>query len=98
MTFSLTWLPDVLSDAKLKVALVPGWQDRGNGDVGETFGVICHHTGVGGTSNMPTLNALINGRAASPGAPALSGPLSQLGLGRDGKGYIVAAGRANHSG
>ena len=98
MTFSLTWLPTVLSDACLKVALVPGWEDRGRADAGETFGVICHHTGVRGTGNMPTLNALINGRGASPGAPALSGPLSQLGLGRDGTYYVIAAGRANHAG
>jgi hypothetical protein len=98
MTFSLTWLPAVLTNAGLKVALVPGWEDRGRAEAGETFGVICHHTGVRGTSNMPTLNALINGRAASPGAPALSGPLAQLGLGRDGTFYVVAAGKANHAG
>lgn len=98
MTFSLTWLPDVLRDAKLKISLVPGWETRGVSDVGETFGVLCHHTGVNAPGNMPTLNALINGRTGSPGAPALPGPLSQLGLGRDGTFYIVAAGKANHAG
>ncbi|MDB4923125.1 MAG: peptidoglycan-binding protein [Mucilaginibacter sp.] len=41
---------------------------------------------------MPTLKTLINGR------PDLSGPLSQLGLGRDGTYYIIAAGKCNHAG
>src|SRR5206468_4227405 len=100
MTFSLMWLPEVLRSAGLKISLVPGWETRGvdGSDAGDTFGVLCHHTGVRGRDNMPTLNALINGRANSPGAPALSGPLAQLGLGRDGTYYIIAAGRANHAG
>jgi peptidoglycan hydrolase-like protein with peptidoglycan-binding domain len=41
---------------------------------------------------MPTLSVLKNGR------PGLSGPLAQLGLGRDGTFYVIAAGRANHAG
>jgi hypothetical protein len=41
---------------------------------------------------MPSLNVLVNGR------PGLPGPLSQLGLGRDGTFYIIAAGRCNHAG
>jgi len=41
---------------------------------------------------MPTLNLLIAGRSD------LAGPLSQLGLGRDGTYYIVAAGRCYHAG
>jgi peptidoglycan hydrolase-like protein with peptidoglycan-binding domain len=47
---------------------------------------------------MPSLHTLINGRAAGPGISALQGPLSQLGLGRDGTYYLIAAGRANHAG
>jgi peptidoglycan hydrolase-like protein with peptidoglycan-binding domain len=41
---------------------------------------------------MPSLNILINGRSDLPG------PLAQLGLGRDGTYYVIAAGRANHAG
>lgn len=41
---------------------------------------------------MPTLNLLIEGR------PDLAGPLAQLGLGRDGTFYVVAAGLCNHAG
>ena len=90
--YSLTWLPRVLKDAGLKVALVDGWDTRGQGDVGETLGVLCHHTAGPRNGNMPTLNTLIQGR------PDLSGPLSQVGLGRDGTYYVVAAGRCNHAG
>jgi hypothetical protein len=96
MAFSLTWLPTVLRAAGLKVAECDGWQNRGVGDVGGIIGVICHHTGNSdSTRNMPTLNALIHGRTDPT---PLSGPLSQLGLGRDGTYYVVAAGKANHAG
>jgi hypothetical protein len=92
MTYSLLWLPDVLRNVGLKVALVDGWEDRGRGDVGRTLGVLCHHTAGPKQGNMPSLRVLINGR------PDLRGPLAQLGLGRDGTYYVVAAGRCNHAG
>jgi peptidoglycan hydrolase-like protein with peptidoglycan-binding domain len=100
MAFSLTWLPDVLKAAGLKVALEDGWENRGRGDVGQIMGVICHHTGGAGPEkgNMPSLRTLRIGRAASPGLAALPGPLSQLGLGRDGTYFVIAAGRAIHAG
>jgi N-acetyl-anhydromuramyl-L-alanine amidase AmpD len=41
---------------------------------------------------MPTLDLLVRGRSDLPG------PLSQLGLGRDGTYYVIASGRANHAG
>lgn len=92
MSYSLIWLPDVLKNAGLKVALVSGWQNRGRGDVGSIFGVICHHTGTAKNGNMPSLDTLINGRSDLPG------PLAQLGLGRDGTFYVLAAGKCNHAG
>jgi peptidoglycan hydrolase-like protein with peptidoglycan-binding domain len=100
MTFSLTWLPDVLRAAGLKVALETGWENRGRGDVGQILGIICHHTGGAGPEkgNMPSLGTLKNGRGASPGLAALPGPLAQLGLGRDGTYIVIAAGRAIHAG
>lgn len=87
----LTWLADVLKRAGLKVAEQPGWQTRG-GPMGTVRGVMCHHTAGPKTGNMPTLGVVTNGR------PGLSGPLAQLGLGRDGTFYVIAAGRANHAG
>lgn len=95
--FSLTWLPRVLLDANLKVATVDGWETRGHGDVGPTFGVLCHHTGGRKDGNMPALKTLIHGRTGRDGK-RLEGPLSQLGLGRDGTYYVIAAGKAYHAG
>jgi peptidoglycan hydrolase-like protein with peptidoglycan-binding domain len=92
MPNSLIWLPSVLQSAGLKVALVPGWEDRGRGDVHTILGVLCHHTAGQRNGNMPSLRVLIDGRSD------LQGPLSQLGLGRDGTFYVIAAGRCNHAG
>jgi peptidoglycan hydrolase-like protein with peptidoglycan-binding domain len=90
--YSLTWLAPVLKDAGLKVAIVDGWEHRGSGDVGEIRGVLCHHTAGPQHGNMPSLNTIVHGR------PELPGPLAQLGLGRDGTFYVIAAGRCNHAG
>ena len=92
MTYSLTWLPEVLAGASLKVAEQPGWHSRGRGDMRTVRGVMCHHTATAGGGNMPSLRLLTNGRTD------LSGPLAQLGLARDGTFYVIAAGRANHAG
>ena len=92
MAFSLTWLPDVLLDAGLKVAEQPGWRTRGRGEAGPIKGVICHHTAGPVSGNMPSLGIVTNGREGLPG------PLSQLCLGRDGTFFVVAAGRCNHAG
>jgi spore germination cell wall hydrolase CwlJ-like protein len=92
MAFSLTWLPEVLKHAGLKVVEQPGWQNRGHGDVGPIRGVMCHHTAGPPTGNMPSLRIVTEGRED------LSGPLAQLCLGRDGTFYVVAAGKAYHAG
>jgi hypothetical protein len=92
MPYTLTWLPDVLLRAGLKVAEVPGWENRGRGVIGPTQGVLCHHTAGPKAGNMPSLTTLIEGRSD------LRGPLAQLGLGRDGTYYVIAAGKANHAG
>lgn len=92
MSYKLTWMPDVLLEAGLKVAECEGWRERGRGDMGIVRGVMVHHTGNPKPGNMPTLEVLKGGRKD------LRGPLANLGLGRDGTFYIVAAGRANHAG
>src|SRR5262249_42029762 len=92
MGFSLTWLPEVLEDAGLKVAEQPGWRARGRGQMGAVKGVMCHHTSGSANGVMPSLGVITEGR------PDLAGPLAQLGLGRDGTFFIVAAGRCNHAG
>ena len=91
--YQLSWLPVVLGKAGLKVALVDGWLTRGRGPMAQKVeGIICHHTVGPKTGNMPSLNVLRDGRSDLPG------PLSQLGLGRDGTYYVIAAGRSNHGG
>jgi peptidoglycan hydrolase-like protein with peptidoglycan-binding domain len=85
-------MPAVLRSAGLKVAEVPGWLDRGRREMGRIEGVICHHTATTRDGNMPSLRTLMEGRSDLPG------PLSQLGLARDGTYYIIAAGRCNHAG
>lgn len=92
MTYSLTWLPEVLEAAGLKVSETQGWRTRGRAEMGTVKGVMCHHTATRRGGNMPTLDLLIKGRAD------LAGPLCHLGLGRDGTFYVIAAGRANHAG
>ena len=98
MIYSLLWLPGVLKEAGLRVGTVDDWEIRGLGDVGAIRGVICHHTAGPASGNMPSLGTLINGRKGRPPEPDLPGPLSQLGLGRDGTYYVIAAGRCNHAG
>ena len=92
MIHALTWMPAALRDAGLKVALVDGWESRGAAAMGDVAGVMCHHTAGPRHSNMPSLDTLVGGR------PDLRGPLAQIGLGRDGTCYTVAAGRCNHAG
>lgn len=84
-------LADHLRAKGLRVAEVDGWRTRGSADFDPRV-VVAHHTAGAATGNMPSLNVLIHGRADLPG------PLCQVGLGRDGTCYIVAAGRANHAG
>ena len=92
MTAPLLWLADVLLGAGLKVAPTADWQSRGRGPMDTVRGVMCHHTGTRTAGNMPSLHLLIAGRSDLPGL------LAQLGLGRDGTFYVIAAGRANHAG
>ena len=86
------WIADALRDAGLAVVEVDGWRDRGSSDFWPG-GVVGHQTaGPAGGGDMPSLNTLIYGR------PDLAGPLGNVGLGRSGTYYVVAAGRANHAG
>lgn len=90
----LTNLADVARTSGLRVVEVPGWQSRGYAaqSLIEPRGVLWHHTATRGGGNMPTLNVITSGRAT------LAGPLAQLGLGRDGTVYVIAAGLCNHAG
>ncbi|MET9329462.1 N-acetylmuramoyl-L-alanine amidase [Tsukamurella sp. NPDC003166] len=81
-----TWLPDVLRAAGLRCDIYPGAMDRGHGDFGGIWGVVCHHTG----SN----NAGPGGIAQHPDL----GLASQLHLSRDGVFTLCGVGIAWHAG
>lgn len=80
------WLPDVLRAAGLQVREYPGWRDRGHGDFGSIWGVVCHHTGSFGET--------ARGIAEHPAL----GLCSQLHLDRDGVFTVCGAGIAWHAG
>ena len=98
MPENLMWLRDVLVGVGLKVAEQAGWQVRGHDSFGPTRGVMIHHTVGSAKGNMPSLDTLTHGRAASATQKALRGPLANLGLGRDGTFYVIAARLAHHAG
>lgn len=85
------WLADKCRQWGLATREVDGWTTRGTTSL-LPVGVMAHHTAGPSTGELPSLGTLINGR------PDLAGPLCQVGLGRSGTVYIVAAGRANHAG
>src|SRR5256885_4462557 len=70
MAFSLTWLPEVLENAGLKVAEQPGWRTRGHRDLGQIRRLLSHHTAGPTAGNKPRLGIVTNGR------PGLAGPLA----------------------
>ena len=87
----LTGLADVARNAGLDVREAQGWQNRGHGEMTDVRTITCHHTGSSGPNDM-SLTLLIAGR------PDLSGPIANLGVGRSGRVYVVAAGVAWHAG
>lgn len=97
MTF-LTDLPQAVASAGLPVTIDPGWETRtrrsGPFAAGAPRSIMVHHTATAAKAagDYPTLRVIRQGHGT------LSGPLSQLGLGRSARVYIVAAGAANHAG
>ncbi|CAF4086829.1 unnamed protein product [Adineta steineri] len=88
----LTNLADILREAGLTVIESDGWKTRGHGKMTSVKSIICHHTAGPATGDYPSLKTVRDGRKD------LSGPLSQLGLGRSGKWYVIAAGLCYHAG
>src|SRR5690606_14092790 len=90
----LTNLADILRGAGLKVVEVPGWKTRGHGQMSGVRGVLWHHTATAASAagDYPSQNIVTNGRSDLPG------PLANLGLGRSGTWYVIAAGLAYHAG
>lgn len=91
-----TELADIARGAGLHVIEVDGWKTRGHGELDAVKGVVCHHTAgpsaKASPGDFPSLRTVRDGRTN------LSGPLCNLGLGRTGTVYVVAAGLAYHAG
>jgi hypothetical protein len=99
----LTNLADVIREhTSLEVIEEPGWKTRGHGQfTGPLQAIIGHHTAAPAssykTNPYPSLKTVRDGR--NLGRPdQLLGPLSQLGLQRDCKVRVIAAGVAWHAG
>jgi hypothetical protein len=90
----LTDLADACRKSGLPVVEVDGWRTRGHGQFAGVNSIVCHHTATAKTAagDYPSLRIVRDGRSDLPG------PLSQLGLGRSGTVYVIAAGVAWHAG
>ena len=90
----LTDLADACRKSGLKVVEVEGWKTRGHGHLSGVNTIVCHHTATPASAagDYPSLRIVRDGRSDLPG------PLSQLGLGRSGTVYVIAAGVAYHAG
>ncbi|CAF1449990.1 unnamed protein product [Rotaria sordida] len=88
----LTDLANILRSAGLNVVEEPGWKTRGHGVMASVESILLHHTAGPATGEYLSLGVVRDGR------PDLPGPLAQLGLGRSGTWYVIAAGRAYHAG
>lgn len=98
-----TNLATICRAAGLKVVEVAGWQTRGRGPLTAAKTIVCHHTAgpsaAADPSPYPSLRVVRDGHFNQRTQQwTLHGPLANLGLGRDGTVYVVAAGYANHAG
>ena len=88
----MTGIVKVLTDAGCHVVAERGWESRGR-ELATVNGIVWHHTATGPqVADSSVVRVLRDGRAGIPG------PLSQLGLTRDGTWRVIASGRANHAG
>lgn len=98
MGIYIPWLVDAARTATAgtgkSVYVQPGWETRGHGGLRLVEVVVGHHTATPESSpgDYPSLNVVTYGRSDLPG------PLANLGLGRGGHVYVIAAGLAYHAG
>lgn len=88
----VTWLADVLHAARLQLAPLDGWQGRGR-ELTTINGVVWHHTATPASSSDEAVARILR-----DGRSDLPGPLSQLGLDRRGRFWLIADGKCSHNG
>lgn len=92
MAIFVPWLLDAALLTGYPVMEVPGWRERGHGGMTAVEGVVAHHTAGPRDGEYPSLGVVRDGRTG------LAGPLANLGIGRSGTIYVVAAGLTWHAG
>lgn len=91
----IDWLPDVLHDAGVEFRVEQGAERRSSTRAGLTVihGVVWHDTVTGLNWSDAQVRALLkSGNATTPG------PLSQVGVARNGRWDLIAFGKCNHNG
>lgn len=90
----ITDLADAARESGLPVVEVGGWRTRGQGGMWGIRAVVAHHTATSRNAkgDYPTLAIVRDGHSG------LRGTLAQLGLGRSGTVYVIAAGLCWHAG
>lgn len=90
----LTDLADACRKSGLKVVEVDGWRTRGHGQMTAVETIVPHHTATKKSipGDYPSMRVVRDGREGLPG------PLAQIGLGRSGTVYVIAAGVCYHAG
>ena len=88
----LTNLAAVMRRTGLDVVEVKDWQTRGHGGFVAVDGIVDHHTAGPVEGDYPSLTTVTRGRVG------LAGPLANLGIGRTGRVFVIAAGVAWHAG
>lgn len=91
----IDWLPDVLRDAGVPIYVEPGAERRSSTRSGLTVirGIVWHDTVTGKNwTDAQVRNLLRVGNAYTPG------PLSQVGVARNGRWDLIAFGKCNHNG
>lgn len=94
MSIYIPWLADAARMTGYPVVELPQWRTRGHGGMRAVEVVVGHHTATSDKAggDYPSQRIVTSGRSDLPG------PLCNLGLGRSGAVYIVAAGTAWHAG
>lgn len=90
----LTWLPEVLREAGVRVRVLDGALKRSTNTSGLTVqGIVWHDT-----VTPASWTDAENQRLLRDGHSNLKGPLSQVGISREGYWDIIALGKCNHNG
>lgn len=84
--------PEAFDAAGIEYVEEPGWRNRGHGDLVSFNFLVLHHDAIRSEDNS------VHTRVIRDGHSTLRGPLSQLGLDRQGRPVIIAQGVSWHAG